>query len=141
MLRRYRFYHVIAGACALAGIACHSHRSDLPPDNPAYQGQIVSYSFESGAPGVGELTLVRMAPTAGNARLGFARINGSTRFVLGKKAKVNLGQVGLPQLRWAYVRVWYQGDPTSVTPTEIWGNAGVIVVDSSGTKPIIKSSE
>ena len=117
--------------------SCRLHRSspaEMPPD---YQGQIVGPSFETGAPGFGELTLLRMAArlSTGESVTGFARVDGSTRFVFAKAVPIDSTQTGLPGLQWAYVRVWYHGAPTSKTATEIWGNAAVVHVDSSGKRP------
>jgi hypothetical protein len=102
----------------------------------------VGPSFERGAPGFGGLTLLRMAArsSTGGSVTGFARVDGSTRFVFARAAAIDSTQTGLPGLQWAYVRVWFHGAATSKTATEIWGNAALVSVDSSGKRPASGSS-
>lgn len=130
---RRRFLTMLVAAIPFA---CQRHLSivenQLAPD---YEGRVLGPSFESGAPGFGELTLLRIIGSSPSAPpLGFARIDGSTRFVLAKASGVDSTQTGLPGLQRSYVRVWYRGVPTSRTTNEIWGNAAIVRVDSSASK-------
>jgi len=128
---------IMATLLLTSAVSCRLHRSGPAETPPDYQGQIIGPSFESGAPGFGQLTLLRMAArsSTGESVNGFARVDGSTRFVFAKAAQVDSTQIGLPGLQWSYVRVWYRGAPTSKTATEIWGNAALIRVDSLGRRP------
>lgn len=130
---------IVATLLITSVASCQLHRSGPPETPPDYQGQTIGLSFESGAPGFGELTLLRMAArsSTGESVNGFARVDGSTRFLFAKAAQVDSTKTGLPGLQWAYVRVWYRGAPTSRTATEIWGNAALIHVDSLGRRPAI----
>ena len=116
-------------------LSCRTHSSTATmPMAPDYEGQVIGPSFEAGSPGLGELTLIRVkgsspAPAPG---MGFARIDGSTKFIFSKTSRVDSTQVGLPGLQHSYVRVWYRGGSTSRTSSEIWGNAALVRVDSSG---------
>ena len=137
-MRIRNFKRKIVATLLLTGaLSCRLHRSTPAETPPDYQGQIVGPSFESGAPGFGELTLLRMTTpsSTGESVDGFARVDGSTRFVFANAVRVDSTQIGLPGLQWSYVRVWYRGAPTSKTATEIWGNAALIRVDSSGRRP------
>lgn len=56
------------------------------------------------------------------------RVDSSTTFAVVTARKIEWDRV--PQLRGAYVRIWLRGAPTSITSTELWGNARLVVVDS-----------
>lgn len=135
-MRSFQSKHMLLCLVSVLAIeSCRANRVERPEVQPDFRGQIVGPSFESGAPGFGQLTLLRIAASssADGPSLGFARIDGSTRFVLSKVAAIDSSQIGLPGLQWAYVRVWYRGAPTSKTDTEfgemqlsfkstLWGN-------------------
>jgi hypothetical protein len=127
---------LIIGVASLS--SCRATPSSVSQsDPPDYTGQVIGPSFETGAPGLGELTLLRIvgsSPPPAPA-LGFARIDGDTKFVFAKNSGVDSTSVGLPGIQRAFVRVWYRGPPTSRTSSEIWGNAALVRVDSSGPSP------
>ena len=118
--------------------SCRPTPSEVPATPPSYGGQVSGTGFQSGTSGLGELTLLRLSAAPGTAEipLGFARIDGSTKFIFNRRPRIDSTQVGLPGLQWAHVRVWYRGAPTSRTSSEIWGNAQLVVVDSAGRRPL-----
>lgn len=118
-------------------VSCRPKSSDMQTTPPNYQGQISGLSFDISSSGVGELSMLRLIAAPGTDEIpsGFARIDGSTKFITSERARNRWTEIGLPDLRWAHVRVWYHTAPTSVTSTEIWGNARLVMVDSAGTKP------
>lgn len=118
--------------------SCRPNLPQLPTTPPNYRGQISGKDFQSGTSGLGELTMLRLVPAPGTNEIpsGFARIDGSTKFIFRKQARIDSTQIGLPGLNWAHVRVWYHVAPTSRTPSEIWGNAQLVVVDSAGKRPL-----
>ena len=118
-------------------LSCRPQAKGLPTAPPHYHGQISGWDFDSSSSGVGGLSTIRMVAAPGTSEVpsGFARIDGSTRFITAARARIDWTQIGLSDLRWAHVRVWYNGAPTSATTTEVWGNARLIVVDSAGIRP------
>lgn len=121
----------------ITAVSCRPKSNDVPATPPNYQGQISGQNFDTRSSGVGELSMLRLIAAHGTDEIpsGFARIDGSTKFVSSERARIRWTEIGLPDLRWAHVRVWYHMAPTSVTATEIWGNARLVMVDSAGTKP------
>ena len=125
-------------ALILISVACRQQPNSLPQTPPHYRGQISGQSFDNGSSGRGQLTLLRLVPEPGAHEVpaGFARIDGSTKFVSAKGVRIDWNEQGLPELRWAHVRVWFHAGPTSLTAAEAWGNAQLVVIDSTGTQPL-----
>lgn len=114
-----------------ASAACAHPKRTLPSPVPAFEGQLRQQSFhvDSTAPGHMWLFSVHRYGRPG-VPAGYFRVDTLTKWVVARGNALDWDIAGLPEIRRAYVRVWLRGAPTSVTATEIWGRADVVVVDS-----------
>jgi hypothetical protein len=122
------------GVAVLTATACHASLTPIPADSPSFRGRVAGFQLESASTGPGGLRLLRMrsdGSTSGGPESGYARVDERTQFVTGLGAFVDWNRTGLRDLVGASVRVWYHGRPTSETPTEVWGDARLIVVDET----------
>jgi hypothetical protein len=133
MLRIRRGVNGYGLLVSLVLVACRANGPQLG-DTPAYEGTITGFSFESGAATPGELVRFTVKAPVNNAipPEGFIRVDSITQFKIGPGASVDWTTQGLPDLRSAYVRVWFHSDRhISVTKTELFGTARIVAVDST----------
>jgi hypothetical protein len=101
---------------------------------PNFEGRIAGLSFESGAGTPGGLVrfTIRNDHVKGIPPEAYIRVDSITHFKLGPGAAVDWANSGLPDLRSAYVRVWFHADRhISVTANEIFGTARLVAIDST----------
>lgn len=123
---------LIALVLVVAQPGCRAPRPTVPPAPPNFTGFIVGRSFQqasTGPNGLARLTL--QAPTPTIPPLAYVRIDSATRFVDATGRGLAWDLTGDRARHRARVRVWFRGgEPTSITNTELWANAGLVVIDS-----------
>ncbi len=115
-------------------LACHAKTQRPLAETPNYEGRITGFSFETGAGTPGELVRFTMKspPDKVMPPEAYIRVDSITQFKVGPAAAVDWTTQGLPDLRSAYVRIWFHADRhISVTKNEVFGTARIVAVDST----------
>jgi len=117
--------------------SCRPSANVLPDPLPTIAGRVTQRSFSRDSVAWGGLYLFAVRrdvhmPSAVSAEEGYFRVDSLTRWVLMRGRKLDWDITGVPNLARAKVRVWMRGEPSSLTPTELWARADVVLIDSLG---------
>lgn len=119
--------------CAMVW-GCAPPAQSLPSPTADFSGRVEQRAFSSDSGGPTGMWLFSVRGRASSSALpapeAYVRVDTTTKFVVASDGRLDWHVVGVPQLAHAFVRVWFRGPPTSVTTSEIWGRAALVVVDS-----------
>jgi hypothetical protein len=123
----------------LALTSCRHPLRAIPPAPPDYSGWVISRSFARDS---AQLSGMYRFAVAGSGRSGATdvpeahiRTDSATEFASTVHGGIDWRITGLPEFGRSFVRIWLRGNPTSLTATELWGQARLVVVDSVKPAP------
>jgi hypothetical protein len=139
-MRGIRFVRLCGGAILLWAAACRSQPQSWPTEAADLTGQVEEERVVSTLGGVtfgsaqafgGSIHRLRVrvigSRLATPGTTAYVGVDGITQFL---RRDVPGGSDERPEMKGAFVRVWFRGAPRTATPTELIAMARVVAIDS-----------